>query len=63
MLSACTIVDEKLIIANELVVVNFEENRPKVRVATGSEHCKWRGKYNIDGHYYIGIECKVLIPP
>ena len=62
-LSGCAIRDERLSIADDLVVINFEDNRPKVRIATGSDYCKWRGKLNVELHYFVGIECRIYLPP
>lgn len=69
-LTACTIVDEELRIANELIIIRMENDKPKVRVATGLEDCKWRAKVEVndlsDGEHELHLQCAVstnLIKP
>ncbi|CAL9978671.1 hypothetical protein VPHD51_0106 [Vibrio phage D51] len=60
LLSGCAIKDESLIIANELIVVKMEDNRPRVRLATGLEECKWRARGNIqEGEYEALFLCSI----
>jgi len=55
----CTIRDETLSIADDLVTVKLRENKPpKVTVATGIDECRWKGKYQISGDYDLGINCE-----
>lgn len=62
-LSSCTIVNETLIIANGLATVKVINNKPKVRVSTGIDDCKWRGRIKLsdlsDGDHEIWIRCKI----
>lgn len=59
-LSGCAIHDETMYIAGELVTIKFEDNRPKVRVSTGIEHCKWRGKAQIQSaNYEVWMVCSI----
>lgn len=58
--TGCVVHNETLYVAGELVTVRFEDNKPRVRVSTGLDECKWRAKGNIsEDDYSIRIECKV----
>ncbi len=60
LLSGCAIKDESLIIANELVVVKMEDNRPRVRLATGLDDCKWRFRGNLrEGEFKVLFLCSM----
>ena len=45
--SCVRIHDETLYIAGDLITVQVNDNKPKVRVATGVDECRWRAKVDI----------------
>lgn len=59
-LTGCAFKNEELHIADSLVIVKMENNKPKVRVASGFDECKWRGKYHsTTENYEIWLKCKI----
>ena len=59
-LSGCAFKNEELHIANSFVIVKMENNKPKVRVASGFDECKWRGKVHFESEdYEIWLKCKI----
>lgn len=61
-LAGCTIIDEELIVLDGLVTLRVEANKPKVRVATGIEACKWRGRASLaKDNYEVLLHCSMPI--
>lgn len=59
-LSGCTIINEELIILDGIVTMRVEDNKPKVRVATGIEACKWRGRGSFaKDNYEVWVKCSL----
>lgn len=59
-LAGCTIVDEELRVMDGLVTLRVEANKPKVRVATGIEACKWRGRASLaKDNYEVWLQCSI----
>ena len=60
---SCAVHDETLVVGGdlELVTVKFENNKPRVRVATGLDSCRWGGRYDIrqPSDYEVKILCSV----
>lgn len=58
-LTGCAVRDETLYIA-EVVEVRIENNKPKVRVASGFDECRWRGKVRLQAEEYeIWFKCQI----
>ena len=65
--TGCVMLDETLIIAGGLATIQIIDNRPRVRVSTGVEECKWRARGNLNqGDYAVHVQCRIptddLIP-
>jgi len=59
-LAGCAIKNEELHIVDSLIIVKMENNKPKVRVASGFDECKWRGKVHFESEdYEIWLKCKI----
>lgn len=62
-MASCTIIDEELIIANGLATVKMVDDRPKVRVATGVDECKWKARIEFhdlnEGDHEVWFLCEV----
>lgn len=63
LLVGCTIRNEVLYVGGELLTVEMVNNKPKVRVGTGIDECRFRGRVQLsdldDGEHNLNIECKV----
>lgn len=58
--AGCVVRDETMYIAGDLVTVTVRDSRPRVRVSTGLDDCKWRARGNLNSEdYAVYIECKV----
>lgn len=64
--TGCTIINEELIILNGLATVKVINNKPKFRLASGLEECKWSGRVEVDdlsdGNHEVIFKCKLDLP-
>ena len=62
-ISGCTIINEELRIANGLVTLKVIDNKPKVRLASGLEDCRWRARVQVhdldNGNHEVWFICKI----
>ena len=65
LIASCTIVQQELIILDGLATVKIINNKPKFRMATGLDECKWGGRVKLDdldgGDHEITFKCKIPI--
>ena len=60
LLTGCAVVDNELRIAGDLIVVSVINNKPKVRVSTGVDECKWRGTLSFQTYdYELWVKCSI----
>lgn len=60
LISGCSIHNETLDIGSGLLTVQMVDSKPKVRMATGIDECRWRGKGNItEGEYEAHFQCSI----
>ena len=57
--------DETLYVADGLITMQIVDNKPKVRVATGLDECKWRARvqvHDLDADQQLWFRCRFPIP-
>ena len=61
--SGCAVRNETLYIAEGLVTMQIIDNKPKIRVASGLDDCKWRARVKVHdldgGNHEIWLKCKI----